>query len=223
MRQRVVAGERAPPGERLEERRGERELVALVGELGERERLGRAVRGRAEHAARGGERRVGEARDAEVGELRAVGREHHVLGLHVAMDHAGAVRDGERVAELARHARHDRRIERPLADAIAQRGPVHVLEDEEQPSALLFAHVVQRDEVRMLDGRGGARLLAHAREERLARLGRKAEVVAQHLHRDPAPEHRVAREEHAPHPALAEQAHDVVASDARREIHRRRP
>jgi len=63
------------------------------------------------------------------------------------------------------------------------------------------------------------RLLAQAREERVARLRREPEIVAQDLQRDAPTEHRVAREKDAPHSALPEQAYDFVPTNARGEIH----
>ena len=72
------------------------------------------------------QRRVGQrARDAEVGDERAaIGREQHVLGLDVAVEHAVLVRVMERGGHFARDP--DRLVERqlmlapePVAQALA--------------------------------------------------------------------------------------------------------
>ena len=166
------------------------------------------------------ERRVAEAGDPEVGQLRAVRREDHVLRLHVAVDDPRLVRRRERRAELARHRPHRDDVDGPFADPLAQRGAGEVLEDEVEPDVGLFSHVVERDEVRVLDRRGGARLLAHPGEERATRLAGEAEIVAHDLDRDMATEDAVAREQDPPHSPLAEQADDLVAADVGDEVHR---
>ena len=88
-----------------------------------------------------------------------------------------------------------------------------VLEDEEEADSVVFAHVVERDDVRMAHGGGGACLVPHANDELLAHRRRESEVVAQHLDRDLPSEHGVTREPDAPHAALTEQALDLVAAD----------
>ena len=47
-----------------------------------------------------GQGRVGDARDAEVGDLRSPLREHDVLGFHVAVKNTPIVRHAQAVAEL---------------------------------------------------------------------------------------------------------------------------
>ncbi len=216
---RVVAGERALARERFVERRGERELIRAGAELARRERLGGAVRRRPEHRAGSRQLRVGQPRDPEVGDFRAVARQHDVLGLDVAVDDARFVRRGERVAEVARHLYDVFDRDRPVGDPVAERRPFDVLEDEVEPDRLLLPHVEERHEVRVGDRRRGARLVLHPREELLARLRGDAEIVAQDLDRDVTPEDGVAGEQDAPHAAEPELAHDRVAAYLSGQIH----
>ena len=110
-------------------------------------------RARLGHLARRG------ARDAEVGHLvaplRAVRGKQHVVRLHVPVDDPAAVREPERMEDLAR--RVDRRgdRQRPLRDdPVLERPPLQVLH-RDVVGALGLAAVVDRDDVR--DGTGPPR------------------------------------------------------------------
>ena len=104
-------------------------------------------------------------------------------------------------------------------EALPQRRADDSLEDEVEAHVLVLAHVVQRHHGRVRERGRRARLLPHAIDELRLQLGRQPEVIAQDLERHLASQHRVAREEHPPHAALAEQVLDVVAADAGGQVH----
>ena len=104
---RVLAGERRPPGHHLVHHDAERVQVAARVGLRALRLLGREVRGGTHHRADLGEvglgRRVHRPGDAEVGDLHlAVGADQDVRRLDVAVDEAGLVGEAERGRHLAR-------------------------------------------------------------------------------------------------------------------------
>jgi oxepin-CoA hydrolase/3-oxo-5,6-dehydrosuberyl-CoA semialdehyde dehydrogenase len=210
---RVVAGERALAARRLVQSRRERELVALGREGAAGEGLGRGVRGRADEAAMARERRVRQLGDAEIGDFCPVRRENDVLGLHVAMKHAGQVRDGERPAHLAGEPRHLQRRKATAVQSLLEVGPAHVLEHEVQADGVVLAHVVQGHQVRVRHAGGGLRFVPHPRDEPGHHLGREAEIVAQHLDGDVAVQHRIPRQQDLAHRSLPEHARNLVAAN----------
>ena len=147
-------------------------------------------------------------RDAEVGDQRAAGArlQQDVVRLHVAMHDAAAVRVGERPRDLAQHARRVGGRQRAArAESLAERLALHVAHDEEDEAARL-ADAMDRDDVRMREAGGRARLA----QEPLARLGGAREVRRQHLDGDVAVELHVAREVDDAHAAAAELALEGV-------------
>ena len=92
----------------------------------------------------------------------------------------------QRAAEIAGEARGFAGGERAAFQAFFERWPFDVLEHEVEPELRVFAHVVQRDEVRVRDARGGAGLVAHAREQAFAHVARDEQIAAQELHGDVA-------------------------------------
>ena len=131
-----------------------------------------------------------------------------VLGLDVAMDHAVPMRVVERTRHLARDAHGVGDRELPFAlEPRAQRLAVDERHDVEQ-QAIRIARVEQREDVRVLQLRGGLDL----GEESLA-AERGAEVGVQHLDGDVAIVLEVVREVDRRHPAGAEFALDAVAAD----------
>ena len=100
---RVLAAEGQLPGRQLIEQDADGEHVGAKVDAAALDVLGRHVRGRAEELARHRHALlVDHLRDAEVGELdEPVVADHHVLGLHVAVDDAGLVRVLERARDLA--------------------------------------------------------------------------------------------------------------------------
>ena len=145
--------------------------------------LGRHVLRRAEREA--GLRHASAARalhregDAKVGHQRVAAVEEDVLRLDVAVDDALRVRVGKRIGHLVRNAHGV--VNRQLLvahQAIAQRLAVNERHHVEQEAARR-AGVMQRQDVRMLQVRGGGDL----GEEALG-TQRRREVGVQHLDRD---------------------------------------
>ncbi len=121
------------------------------------------------------------------------------------------MRLGEGGAQLPREARRLRRGEPAVVDdALLERRPLDVLEDEEEPHPGVLAHVVEHDQVGVRHARRGPRLVAHAGDQAQAHVPRDLEVAPQVLHRHVAVEHGIVGEEHAAHGALAEEPHHLV-------------
>ena len=217
------------PGHHLVEHRAEGELVGAVVHRTPARLLGRHVPDRAHDDARGGVGRpqdVGPGRhlrdvlagrplvtaavaaqlgEAEVEDLHvAVARQHHVLGLEVAVDDAGGVRAGEPVGQLAGDVEHLPGRQRELgANQVAQRRAVHELHDGEgQPGRL--ADLVDGDDVGVVEGRGRAGLLGESTEA----VRDRGEGLGQELDGDVAAEVEVPRTvdlAHAPRAQLVEE------------------
>ncbi len=83
--------------------------------------------------------------------------------------------------------------------------------------ALVLADLVNGDDVRMVQGRGGARLLSKAQIV----LRTLVEALGEQLDRDHAPEGRVARAVEPAHAAGAELSQDLEAPDVRADDHAR--
>ena len=99
---------------------------------------------------RGGSRQAG---DTEVEQLDQPGRpDHHVVGLEVAMDDAGAMRLGQRRRHLDADVDRRRGVERSASGEVAQRSAVHELIGDEV-RARRVADVVNRDDVRVIQRR----------------------------------------------------------------------
>jgi hypothetical protein len=144
-------------------------------------------------------------RDAEVGDHRLAGLEQDVLRLDVAVDDALPVGIRERRRRPARDP--DRLEDREGAvpgEPLAQRFPRdprhHVIEDP-----VGVAGVVEREDVRMGEARGGADL-----EEEPLRPEGRGEPRPEHLERDAAVMAEVVREVHRGRAAAAELALDRV-------------
>jgi len=153
-------------GDHLEQHDAERVLVgALVGGHAA-DLLGRDVAGRAEHVVRGGlARRVGIAQlgEPEIDELDAVvGDDEDVGGRDVGVDDAVVVRDGERLAQLAREHHGLGRCERTAVDHRAEARAGEQLHDEVRAAVREVAEVEDVDDVGVLDPCRGARLAQEA-------------------------------------------------------------
>jgi hypothetical protein len=163
--------------------------------------------------------------DAEVGEHRAptgdgVARapvrrqvgEDDVVGLHVAVDDARAVRRGERAADLHEQIDDLRELERRqaprahLEEELTQRAPADELHRDEHQIAG-DAEVVHAAHVRVRDAPREPHLPAQPPAVGLV----LREVRPQELQRDLLVEIRVARGVHRAHPTLADLLADVVA------------
>jgi len=205
----VVALERQPAGQHLEQHdAGRVQVGALVGRLPAR-LFGRQVARGAHHDTRRGQLRRAEVSDPEVGHLDpAVPREQDVLGGHVAVDDAAVVSraQGGEQTELD-VARHGRRQAPGALDELLHGLAGDVLHDDVR-SACRAAAIVDGDHVGMVQGGGRARLAMEARYE-LVVIG---EPLAQDLHRHQPPQRRVLRQEDLGHAAAAQPPLDPIAA-----------
>ena len=145
--------------------------------------------------------------DTEVGDLHAaVGGDHDVLGLQVAVDDVLSLR----VVERREHSLENPRDlgERHVADVRPERSAGHVLHGDVRGSV---AHevVVDRDDVGMAEGARQPRLAQEAPGERRIGLAQRAQL----LEGDQAIEIRLPRQVHGGHAAASELVEDLVAPD----------
>ena len=151
-------------------------------------------------------------RDAEVADLHAVlVREQHVAGLHVAVDDARLVRGAERGQDLERDVA--RAVDgHPAVVQLVGEGAAGQPFHHEKRNLVVFARVEDRHDVRMRQPRRRSRLgLEAPPRPRLA-----AEIGAQDLHRDHAPEPEVGRLAHLTHAAAPQHCPELVAARERR-------
>ena len=132
--------------------------------------------------------------------------EPDVPRLDVAMDQPRPVRRGEAGGHLA--ADPERQVDRRRLAALEpalERDPLEELHGEERDLALL-ADLIDRDDVVVLDRRGGPCLA----EESVLGLRGVGQLGADHLQRHGAEQVGVDRLEDEPHPPLADRADDPV-------------
>ena len=202
-----AAGERALSREHLVEDGPERKLVGAEIDRPAARLLGRHVADGPEHDSRprglAHRFRSGEAGVAGLDELgqaevenlhEAVLRDHEVLGLQIAVDDPGGVRLREGVRDLRGDRENPFGRKRPSRDELTQSRSLDELHRDPRNGAGL-ADLVDRDDVRVVQRRGGARLLLEAGEP--VRVGR--ERLRQHLDRDFAAQPRIARLVHLSH------------------------
>ena len=148
------------------------------------------------------------ARDAEVGDLhRARFGEQHVAGLHVTVHDAAAMRERERRRDLGGDVGGLAGLERSFAvDQLAQRPTLDVLHHDEVRARLL-APVVDGDDVRVVEVRGGLRLAPEPLDER----GLARELGEQRLQRDRPVQRLIACEVHLGHTAPGDLTLDLIA------------
>ncbi len=164
---------------------------------------------RAEGRARQGHLGLGDrAGDPEVDHLDlAVAADQHVARLDVAMDDAAGMGGGQRTSDGGGDAGGLARWERAVAPKDRREVlAVDVLHDDVRTGRVLPV-VVDRDDVRVAQGRGVLGLLAEpGREVRVAQV-----LGSQHLDRDLASELRIDRAVDGRHATLAEQLHEPIA------------
>ena len=182
----------------LEEHHAKRVDVACGGELLALRLLGRDVVCRAENGGRLGVHRVLCARDAEVHHLHvAVGLDHDVLRLDVAVDDILVMRDGKRLAHLRADFGNLALVERAaLHDAGLEVGAADVLHDDEV-RAVVLTPVVNVHDVGALQVGGRRGLLAEA----LCECGVRCVLGQHHLYGNAAPEDVVLSLVHLGHAA----------------------
>ena len=157
--------------------------------------------------------------EAKVQQLRARFRQHHVAGLQIAMDDAGAMRRVERRRDLNRHGQRLRRRERARVEAPGQRVPVEQLHDEER-RAVVLADVVQRADV----GWVSCEIARASRSNRSRNCGSAASAAGRILTATVRSRRRVARLVDFAHAARAERRQDLVRPEFRsRDQHVNRP
>ena len=210
-RQCRLGNERRPSRDHLVEHDAERvHVAARVGGLA----LGllrREVRGGPHHGALLGEALVvtgvDRAGDAEVGHLRHAGvGDEDVRRLHVAVDHAVAVGEGERVGHLGTEARGHVGAQRAVAaDDLGERVAGHELHGHEVGAAVL-APVVDPHDVRVVQAGRGLGLAAETLHE--GGVGRV--LGEQHLDGDLAVEQQVTGLPHLGHPAPPDAVGELV-------------
>ena len=143
-------------------------------------------------------------RDAEIGQHRAAGGlvEQHVLGLHVAVDHAGAPRRFERRGQVRHDAMDGPRIEPRLAhEPLAETLALDLVHDVVEQS-IRVTRGVDGDDVGVTQPGDGAGLGQEAPADRLVR----GELGVHRLDGDAAVERGVGGEKddaHPPAPQLA--------------------
>ena len=144
--------------------------------------------------------------------FRPAARRHEdVGGLDVAMHQPALVRGVERAGHLADHRHGTERLEAAvLGDHRAQVGSLDVAHRDEQ-QAVDLARLVERDDVRVVDGGREARLAVETGAERLV----LHELGSEHLQRDLAPEAQVLGPVHDTHAAAADDGLDAVARQLR--------
>jgi len=181
----AVAIPRRGAGTALVEHGGEREDVGSTIEIAATDLFGgQVLRGAEDHAGCGAVAGVGRG-DTEVGQLRfAVDREEDVGRLHVAMDQTLGVERSEPVAEQGADGRDLGETDGALVEALTQIGSVDPLEHD---AGLVDDRVVDRDEVRVVDGGGRAGLFDEAGPE----FGVGGEVLVEDLHGHAAAEELV--------------------------------
>jgi len=127
----------------------------------------------------------------------AVIAHHDVFGFDVTVNDTGVVRDAECVGDLSPD--RDDQVEALWpANQAPERPPLDEFEDDEA-SNVGFTDFVDGDDVGMVEGRNGARLLLETPEAReiLGEIGRE------NFERDESLKTRVFSEIHFPHPACA--------------------
>ena len=167
----------------------------------------REVPGCADDDARFGECfRARRLRDAEVGDLDFAGiGDEQVARLHVAVHDAVRVRVFERAGDLRADRCYLARRQRATSvEDVAQAVSVDQLHHE-VGAVRVFAPVVDRHHVRVVEARGRARLAPEALARARRRRRRK-------LHRDRAVEQHVERGEDLAHAAHSDERNEAVAA-----------
>ena len=153
---------------------------------------------------------VGELGEPEVQHLHvAVGAEHDVLGLDIAVDDASRCAAASASATWVAISQRFRQRDAPAAQTPAERLALDEL-GRDEVRAVVDVHVVDGDDVRVIEAGGGARLLGEAPKAVLARRIPRE----QQLERDLALEFRVVGEIDLAHSAGTDQGTDFIAAEA---------
>ena len=223
---RRVAAERGPARHHLVQDQAQRELIGAVIDAAPGGLLGRHVLERAQERPRAGpvprerlaglevlqQRRGQDLGQTEVEDLqRPIRRDHQVFRLEVSVHDAGAMRLGQAVGELRAEVHHLGDREGPWTEPLPDGLALHQLHHHvvRALDARGLAHVVDVDDVRMVQGGGGARLAVEAVQQ----LGVRART--QDLDGHGPAQAGVARAVHLAHGPGSEAADHLVGADAR--------
>lgn len=183
--------------------------------------LGREVVDGADDLAGARDRRIAlDLRDPEVGEQdTAVGREQDVARLHVPVQHTGGVRSAQR----AQHPQPDPcglgRFEAPLLlDLVGQRVALHQLHDDPRP-VVVFQHVMDGDDGRVVDPGGGPRLGVGPGEQPGPLALGDVQRGCQLLDRDGAVQHLIVGTPNPAHATAADGFDKPVAAREEQALH----
>ncbi len=202
----VVGRERLLPTERFVRHHADGIDVAANRGRFARQPFGREVSRRAEHDPGLGEIAAARGGDAEVGELGPAALvEQDVARFDVAVQDPVLVRRREPRENILQDGHDARRRHRAAADLVMQRRAGQRLHHEIDVLAVV-TEVVDRDDVRVARGGGGARFVLEASEH----VGTGTPVRVEHLDRDVAGEPAIACEVHGAHAALAEERAEFV-------------
>ena len=204
--------EREAAAQELEEGHAERVLVAARVELEPVRLLGRHEVRRPRDRRRDEELVLGRDGEPEVDDLHlAVGGEHEVGGLDVAVQELLRVRVVEALGRLAReaHGLVDRELPLALVPEVVDRAALEELHDEEVVPALRPVDVEDADDVGVVEPEEDPRL----GRELLDESGARDQLLVEDLDRDVAVEAEVTRPVDSPHAALAELGEDPAAAD----------
>jgi thiopeptide-type bacteriocin biosynthesis protein len=160
---------------------GQRQLVARS--------AGRIARG----IGATGQPRQAPVDDRDLAELA----DQHVRRLEVAVDHAAAVRVGDRVGDRGDdREQRDALVEAAVVEPRVQRGPAEQLHDVERPAILVAPEVVDRHDRRVLEARHQVGLAhqASCRARGLERQLDRDDAVELAIERDDDPAAAAARE-----------------------------
>ena len=150
-------------------------------------------------------------REAEVEHLdAAVGGDHDVGRLEIAVDDALVVRGGQCVGDRERDRHQAFTGQTAVGNQSIERLTLDQLHREEV-DAVRFLDRIDRDDVRMVEGGDGAGLALEAGEP----VGIAGEIRGQHLERDLATELRVAGAIHFAHTACPERRSQHVMTKPR--------
>ena len=150
------------------------------------------------------------SREAEVQQLRAGTREHHVAGLQIAVDDARAMRVVERVGDLAAVAQHLVGRQRAAREPIVQRLALEILHDDERswPSCSPTSNSAQ------MCGWLSAEMARASVSKRARRSGRSASSGGSSLIATARSEPRVAGPVDLAHAAGADERQDFVRAES---------
>ena len=208
------AAHRVDAAEGLVEHERERIEIGLLADVAPLALLRRHIGERAEHAAGACQGVLaGETRAAEVGELGrppgplGLSRHEHVVRLDVAMDDAARMCVGERIGECEADLEHVLVGKRAAGDQLGECIAVDQLADQVE-GVVDCAGLVQRDDRRVRQARGGQRL---ARRPLAVPVGTQPDP----LDGDLAMQELVAGAPHLAEAAAAESLEQLVAAEDR--------